>query len=161
MEPLSMIRAGYYTLDMQSCPVDPLLGWTVGTGRKVMHVDLLIAARRRADAANDDELRVPVPTASDRCQAAFNFHSSTGSLYVRKLSRDTTAPLSVDAHDFPFGRAFTLNHARMAIGIRQLKFVLDYTDAASNKRYVLQRQAYMGQHLGVAGARYVPCSNAG
>ncbi len=123
MKPLGMTWVGYYTLDMQSRPADPLLGWTVGTGRKDMHVDLLIAAGRSANAAYDDASSVPAPLHAPcvrGCHNAFNFHPSTGLLYVRVLSRDISASLSVDAHDVRFGETFTLNQPCMTIIIGQL-----------------------------------------
>ncbi|KAI2004259.1 hypothetical protein LOZ50_004399 [Ophidiomyces ophidiicola] len=129
-----MIWSGWFEFKLNPGPYHPEDGWTLGKGRNAIDVDFRLPSRR-------------VSTGLRGLHALFNFHPTTGYLFISKASTLQNAIVCVNGSSVGYEEQFSLNQNPMHIKVGFLEFEFRYTDFAYTKPYYINRAHYFKEEL--------------
>jgi hypothetical protein len=136
-----MIWTGWFAFDLAVAPGERTTGWTVGSGRKNVHIDYPVVTRSLATGVRGYHAR-------------FNFHQNTGHLFISKVSRVRDAEVIVNGKGVSCGEQFTLNQNSMNIRLGRLEYEFRYTDFGQTEDYYTAQHLYMERFLRVQSLPY-------
>ncbi|KAI1922904.1 hypothetical protein LOZ66_003033 [Ophidiomyces ophidiicola] len=129
-----MIWSGWFEFKLSPGPYDPEYGWALGKGRNQINVDFCIPSPR-------------LSTGLRGLHALFNFHPTTGYLFISRISGTPNASVSVNGKSVGYREQFSLNQNPMEIQIGLLQFEFRYTEFAYTRLYYLDRDEYFKREL--------------
>ncbi|KAI1977923.1 hypothetical protein LOZ53_003418 [Ophidiomyces ophidiicola] len=129
-----MIWSGWFEFKLNPGPYAPGDGWTLGKGRNTVNVDFCLPSPR-------------VSTGLRGLHALFNFHSTTGYLFISKVTGAQNANVSVNGNSVGYGEQYSLNQNPMRIRIGLLEFECRYTEFAHTQPYYINRTRYFKDKL--------------
>lgn len=132
-----MIWFGWFTFDFDTPPSKSSTGWAVGKGRRGYNIDFTITTQQFSASVRGYHAR-------------FNFHATTGYIYISKVSREPSAEVLVNGKNMRSGEQVCLNKNPTDIRLGNLEYKFQYTDFAYTERFYETRQQYMTRYLNVS-----------